>query len=54
MTIKITAGIIVHTISISCASVKLVLNNLDAMSVIIMYNTNVLIKRTAISVWSWK
>lgn len=45
---------IVQTISISCASIVFVLESLVLISVEIIYRTRVLIKNTAISVWSWK
>lgn len=50
ITMRIIAGIIVHTISISWASMVLVLESLVVISEVMMYNTRVLIRKTAIRV----
>lgn len=51
---KMTAGRMVHTISISWESrIYLLVSLVDTIAVII-YNTKVLIRSTIINAWSWK
>lgn len=49
-----TAGRIVHTISISWESKIYLLVSLVETIAIIIYNTKVLIRNTIINAWSWK
>lgn len=54
MNTKITAGAIVHIVSISCPSNMNRLVCLLRASIVIMYNTVVVIISIIISAWSWK
>lgn len=52
ITMRIMAGIIVQTISISWASIVLVLESLVVIKTEMIYRTSILIKSTAIRAWS--
>lgn len=54
MRIRITAGKMVQTISISWESKMYLLVNLVETIATMMYKTKVLIRKTIISAWSWK
>lgn len=52
ITMRITAGMIVQTISISWASIVLVLESLVVIKTEMIYKTSILIKSTAMRAWS--
>lgn len=52
--IRMTAGRMVQIVSTSCAFIVLVCVSFVVNISEIMYNTNELMRKTIISVWSWK